>query len=67
MAFDAADNLYVAASLKGERGIVKITPAGEAGVVVAGSNVIGLALLPGGKAAVATRDAVFEVALGIKE
>jgi len=64
MAFDSADNLYVAASLKGERGIVKITPGGEAEVVVAGSNVIGLAFLPEGKAAVATRDAVFEVQLG---
>ena len=36
MAFDADDNLYVAASLQGERGIVRITPAGKAELVVAG-------------------------------
>ncbi len=64
MAFDAEDNLYVAASLKGERGIVRITPARQAEVVVAGSNLVGIALLPDGKAALATRDAVYEVELG---
>ncbi len=64
MAFDAEDNLYVAASLAGERGIVRITPAHEASLVVAGSNLIGLCFLPGGRAALATRDAVYEVSLG---
>lgn len=66
MAFDADDNLYVAASLHGERGIVRITPEGAAELVVAGSNLIGLALLPGGRAALATRDAVYEVALKVE-
>ncbi len=61
MAFDAADNLYVAASLAGDRGIVRITPAGEASLVIAGPNMVGLCLLPGGRAAVATRDAVYGV------
>lgn len=64
MAFDADDNLYVAASLKGERGIIRITPAGDAELVVAGSNLVGIALLPGGRAALTTRDAVYEVKLG---
>jgi sugar lactone lactonase YvrE len=64
MAFDAEDNLYVAASLAGDRGIVRITPAGEASLVLSGSNLVGLCFLPGGKAALATRDAVFEVELG---
>ena len=63
IAFDAEDNLYVAASLAGDRGIVRITPAGEASVVVAGSNLVGLCLLPGGRAALATRDAVYEIEL----
>jgi len=63
MAFDADDNLFVAASLAGDRGIVRITPQGEASLVVAGSNLVGLCLLPGGRAALATRDAVYDVEL----
>lgn len=65
LAFDANDNLYVAASLRGERGIVRITPQGDANLVVSGSNLIGLCFLPGGRAALATRDAIYEVALDL--
>ena len=64
MAFDAGDNLFVAASLKGERGIVRITPELQAELVIAGSNLVGIALLPGGRAALTTRDAVYGVTLG---
>ena len=63
MAFDAGDNLFIAASLAGERGIVRITPEGVASLVVAGSNLVGLCLLSGERAALATRDAVYEVAM----
>jgi sugar lactone lactonase YvrE len=66
LTFDAADNLYVAASLHGERGIVRISPAREASLVVSGPNLIGLCLLPEGRAALATRDAIYEVALGLQ-
>ena len=62
LAFDADDNLYVAASLEGDRGIVRITPQGEASLVISGSNLVGLCFLPGEKVALATRDAVYEVA-----
>lgn len=65
MAFDVDDNLYVAASLQGERGLVRISPAGIADLIVSGSNLVGLSFLPHGRAALATRDAVFEVELGI--
>lgn len=61
MAFDTDDNLLVAASLEGDRGIIRITPKGEASLVISGSNLVGLCLLPGGRAALATRDAVYEV------
>jgi sugar lactone lactonase YvrE len=61
LAFDADDNLYVAASLAGDRGIVRISPDGKAELVIAGSNLVGLCFLPDGKCALATRDAVFEV------
>ena len=64
LTFDADDNCYVAASLSGDRGIVRITPAGKASLVVSGNNIVGLCLLPEGRAAIATRDAVYTVTLG---
>jgi len=66
MAFDIDDNLYVAASLHGQRGIVRITPKREASLAVSGSNVVGLAFLEDGCAALATRDALFHLALDIE-
>jgi len=63
LAFDASDNLYVAASLAGDRGIIRITPAGAATLVVSGNNLVGLCLLPNERAALATRDAIYEVRL----
>ena len=63
LAFDADDNLYLAASFRGDRGVFRITPGGEIGLVVSGSNLVGLAFLPRGRMALATRDAVYEVAL----
>jgi DNA-binding beta-propeller fold protein YncE len=65
MAFDVDDNLYVAASLHGRRGVVKITPQREASLVISGSGIVGLAFLPEGDAAVATRDTVYHVGLDI--
>jgi hypothetical protein len=66
MAFDIDDNLYVAASLHGQRGIVRITPRREASLAVSGSNLVGLAFLEDGCAALATRDALYHVALDIE-
>ncbi len=42
-AFDAEGNFYLAASMGGHRGIIRITPHREASVVVAGNNLVGLA------------------------
>ncbi len=61
LTFDRHDNLLVAASLLGDRGIVRITPAAEASLLVAGPNIIGLCLLDEQHAALTTRDAVFLV------
>jgi hypothetical protein len=66
MAFDVDDNLYVAASLRGQRGIVRITPRREASLTVSGSNLVGLAFLDDGNAALATREALYHVALDIE-
>ncbi|MGA8539677.1 MAG: gluconolaconase [Terriglobales bacterium] len=54
LAFDVDGNIYVAASLAGKRGIVKITPQGKANLEVSGQGVIGLAFAPGKSAIVAT-------------
>jgi hypothetical protein len=66
MAFDVDGNLYVAASLHGQRGIVRITPTREASLAVSGSSLVGLAFLEDGCAALATRDALYHVALDIE-
>ena len=58
-----SEDLYIAASYRGERGIFRITPEKQVTLIVSGSNLVGLAFLPGNRAALATRDAVYEVAL----
>jgi sugar lactone lactonase YvrE len=66
LAFDREDNLYVAASLRGRRGIVRISPdAASAEVVVAGMNLVGLAFSAQGDMVVATNDTVYSLPLGI--
>jgi sugar lactone lactonase YvrE len=66
LAFDSEGFLYVAASLRGRRGIVRITPDGrDAEMFVAGVNVVGLAFSSTGVMAVATNEAVYSLPLGI--
>jgi hypothetical protein len=66
MAFDVDGNLYVAASLEGDRGIVKITPAREAELFVAGNDLVGLCFLDDGCAALATNSVIFHTDLGVE-
>lgn len=67
LAFDAEGNLYAAASLKGHRGIVRITPDGSnAEVVVAGSSLVGLAFDAEGNMIVVSTSKVYRVPMGIK-
>jgi len=66
LAFDAAGNLYVAASMAGRRGIVKITPDAKASLAIAGHNLVGLALTRTGGAVLATTGAVFHLSWGIQ-
>jgi sugar lactone lactonase YvrE len=66
LAFDREGFLYVAASLHGRRGIVRITPDGrDAELFVAGMNVVGLAFSAAGDMVVATNEAVYKLPLGI--
>lgn len=66
MAFDVDDNLYVAASLRGQRGIVRITPDREASFAISGNNLVGLTFVEDGCAVLATRDSLYHVALDIE-
>jgi DNA-binding beta-propeller fold protein YncE len=59
LAFDRDGNLFVAASLGGRRGLVRITPQGRAEIVLSGSGLVGLALQPSGRAVLATTGALF--------
>lgn len=66
LAFDDAGNLYVVASLKGRRGVVRISPDGQqAELFVAGTNLVGLAFSATGDLVVASNDSVYSVPLGI--
>ena len=58
LAVDVDDNVYVAASLNGRRGIVKITQDGKASLTVSGHNLVGLAFAPGRSAVLATTSGV---------
>src|SRR6266853_5598136 len=59
LASDRDGNLFVAASLGGRRGIIRINPNGRAELALSGSGVVGMALLPSGRAIVTTSSAVF--------
>ena len=61
LAFDRDGNLYVAASLSGRRGIVRLDAQAEAELVMSGSNVVGLALLPSHRAFITTNNALFSM------
>src|SRR5271165_561192 len=66
LALDVDDNLYVAASLHGRRGVVKITSDRKASVVVSGQNLVGLAFAPGRSAVLATTSGVHYLSWGIE-
>lgn len=59
LAFDRQGNLYVAASFSGRRGIVRLTPDAKAELVLAGSNIVGLALVPSHRAIITTHSALY--------
>ncbi len=66
LAFDVAGNLYVAASLGGHRGVVRLAPDASAELVVSGSNIVGLAFTPRRSMVVATTNSLMELFLGVE-
>jgi sugar lactone lactonase YvrE len=65
LAFDAAGGLYVAASYKGQRGIIRIDAKRNAEYFLSGQGIVGLAFAPGEALIVATQSALFRVETGI--
>jgi sugar lactone lactonase YvrE len=64
LAFDAEGNLYVAASLAGQRGIVRLTPDAKAELFASGYGIVGLAFTRHGSMIVATSDSLVELPVG---
>jgi sugar lactone lactonase YvrE len=66
LALDRDGNVYLSACLHGQRGLVRITPHGQATLVLSGANLVGLAFSPLGTAILATSEAVYDVDLGVE-
>ncbi len=66
MAFDVHGNLYVAASLAGRRGVVRLSPDAHAEHVLSGPNIVGFSLLPGRRAMIVTSTALFYLAWDVE-
>jgi len=66
MAFDQDGRLYVAASLAGRKGVVRIAPDRKPELFLSGPGVVGLAFAPSGALVLATTNALFRVDVGIK-
>lgn len=66
LALSSQGDIYVAACLHGRRGLVRITRAGEASLVLAGTNIVGVAFSPLGSTILSTNEAVFDVDLGVE-
>jgi sugar lactone lactonase YvrE len=66
MAFDVKGNLYVAASLGGRRGVVRIDSNAKAELFLSGPAIVGLAFTPSRALVLATNNSLFRVAVGIE-
>ena len=66
LALSKDGDVYVTACLHGRRGLVRITSAGDASLVLAGPNLVGVAFSPLGTTVLATSEAVFDVDLGVE-
>jgi sugar lactone lactonase YvrE len=66
MAFDEDGNLYIAASIGGRRGVVRIGQDRQAELFLSGPGIVGLAFTPSRAMIVATTNALHRVDVGIK-
>jgi sugar lactone lactonase YvrE len=65
LAFDAEGRLYVAASLGGRKGVVRLPSGGPPELFLSGPQIVGLAFAPARALAVATSAGVYRVDVGI--
>jgi sugar lactone lactonase YvrE len=66
LAFDAQGNLYVAASLAGRRGVVRLTPEAHPELAISGNGIVGLAFSPHRSLILATNNSLVELYLDIQ-
>jgi sugar lactone lactonase YvrE len=65
LAFDSAGRLYVAASLAGRRGVIRIGADRNAELFLSGPGIVGLAFTPSRAIVLATQNALFRVDVDI--
>ena len=66
MAFDDEGRLYVAASISGRKGVVRIYPDRRADLFLSGPGIVGLAFAPSRALVIASTNAIYRVDVGIK-
>ncbi len=66
MDFDEQGRLYVAGSLAGRKGVVRIDQDRQAELFISGPGIVGLAFMPSQAIAVSTTNALFRVDVGVK-
>ncbi len=66
LALSKDGDVYLAACLQGQRGLVRVTPQGKATLVLAGINLVGVAFSPLGTTILTTNEAVYDVDLGVE-
>jgi sugar lactone lactonase YvrE len=66
MAFDEDGRLYVAASMAGRRGVIRIGQDRRADLFLSGPGIVGLSFTPGRSMVVATTNALYRIDVGIK-
>ncbi len=66
MDFDEDGRLYVAGSLAGRKGIVRIDQDRKAELFISGPGMVGLAFTPSQAIVVATTNALYRVDAGVK-
>jgi sugar lactone lactonase YvrE len=66
MAFDEEGQLYLAASIAGRKGVVRISPDRRADLFLSGPGIVGLAFTPSRALVVTTTNALYRVDVGIK-
>jgi hypothetical protein len=66
MAFDSDGRLYIAASVSGRKGVVRIDQDRKAELFVSGPGIVGLAFTPSQAIVVSTTNALYRIDVGIK-